>query len=278
MVSMEQIKAAAIQLSPGEDMDRNAQTALDLVRDAAKEGARLIALPEYFAYYGAEERWAEAGAMTSRVVSAFRQEAKNLDVYILMGTVLVPGSDSPGKLANTSILLDPDGEHAAQYIKRHLFDVSLDSGEFCESQWLERGKSFATADVEGWKLGLSICFDLRFPHHFAALRGMDANVIAVPSAFSLETGAAHWMPLIRARAIETQCYVIAPALVGECGAGKKCFGSTAIIDPWGQVAALKEHGEGFVMALLDPSFVERVRRKIPMTPSPHPSSYPEGDK
>ncbi|MDH5637782.1 MAG: carbon-nitrogen hydrolase family protein, partial [Nitrospinota bacterium] len=158
-----------------------------------------------------------------------------------------------------------------RYEKRHLFDVKLDTGEFCESSWLEAGDAVTVAELEGWTLGLSICFDLRFADHFAGLRNAHgANMIAIPSAFSMETGAAHWMTLIRARAIETQCYMIAPALWGECGKGKRCFGSTAIIDPWGEVTALLENGEGFVTALLDLSLIEKVRRKIPMIPAPSP--------
>ncbi|MDH5510640.1 MAG: carbon-nitrogen hydrolase family protein [Nitrospinota bacterium] len=268
------MKAAAIQVSPGEDIDKNVETALGLVHAAAREGARLIALPEYFVYYGDEERWAEVATLSEKVLGAFMTEAKYLGVYILAGTVLVP-SGNDGKFANTSVLIHPDGKRVAHYVKRRLFDVRLDTGAFCESKWLVAGEALSSAEVDGWILGLSICFDLRFPDHFAGLRNLHgANMIAVPSAFSMETGAAHWMTLIRARAIETQCYVIAPALWGECGQGKRCFGSTAIVDPWGEVTALIENGEGFVTALLDLSLVGKVRRKIPMIPAHSPSPGP----
>jgi len=245
-------------------MTRNVETALGLVRAAAGEGAGFIALPEYFAYYGDEERWAEAAAMTPGILEAFMSEARSLGVYILAGAALVP-SGADGKFANTSALIGPRGEELARYRKRHLFNVSLDTGEFCESKWLVAGEETTVARLEGWILGLSICFDLRFADHFATLRRLGASMLAAPSAFSMETGSAHWMTLVRARAIETQCYMIAPALWGECGKGKRCFGSTAIIDPWGKVAAYMEQGEGFVTALLDPCLVEDVRRKIPMS-------------
>ncbi|MDH4183061.1 MAG: carbon-nitrogen hydrolase family protein [Nitrospinota bacterium] len=275
---MNPIKAAAIQLSPGEDMERNVSRALELVRAAAADGARLIALPEYFFYYGAEERWADAALMSERALGAMMAQARELGVYILAGTALIPYG-AKGKFANTSLLFGPDGGRLAVYVKKNLFDVKLDSGEFCESKWLAPGIETVTAPVEGWRLGLAICFDIRFTGHFEELAAQGATAIAIPSAFSLETGAAHWMTLIRARAIETQCYVIAPALWGECGKGKRCFGSTAIVGPWGQVEAVMESGEGYVTALLDPSQVVRVRQKIPMRGGQAlPPLFPKEDK
>ena len=246
-------------------MEQNVLRAKELARAAASEGAGFIALPEYFFYYGAEKRWAEAAALSGRVLEEFSSMAGELSVYILAGSVLLPGREE-GKLANTSVLFGPDGSWLARYVKNHLFDVSLDTGRFCESQWLEKGRKTAMADVAGWNVGLSICFDVRFPDHFQKMAKRGADIIAIPSAFSMETGSAHWMALIRARAIETQCYVVAPALWGDCGEGKSCFGSTAIIGPWGEPLGLLERGEGYVTAPLGPGVLRRVRQKIPMFP------------
>ena len=250
-------------------MAANLGRAEELVRAAAGEGAMLAALPEYYLYYGSEERWAEAAAMSGQALGKLSALAGELGIFILAGSLLIP-TRAKGRFANTSILIGQDGGRLGRYVKKHLFDVTLDMGEFCESKWLVRGRKSAVAQMDGWRLGMAICFDLRFPDHFQKLARGGAGAIAIPSAFSAETGRAHWMTLIRARAIETQCYVIAPALWGECGLGKTCFGSTAIIGPWGEPLAVLEEGEGFVTAPFDPAEVYRVRRKIPLFPAPAP--------
>ena len=256
------MEISAIQFCPGPDIAANVELAIWHIRRAAEEGASIVGLPEYFSFYGAEEDWADAAEKSEFILSTMSKTAKELKIYILAGSILVPASE--GKMHNRSTLFGPDGGVISHYSKTHLFDVNLDCGTFCESRWLVPGADMVTAVVDQWTLGFSICFDVRFPDHFQTLRKMGANVIFVPAAFSMETGEAHWMSLIRARAIETQCYVIAPALVGDIEPSRKCFGHTAIIDPWGKVLRMKKSGEGPIYATFDMEAVKEARRKIPL--------------
>ncbi|MGK7345404.1 MAG: nitrilase-related carbon-nitrogen hydrolase [Candidatus Nitrospinota bacterium M3_3B_026] len=255
------MKIAAIQMNASGSMDAALDSAFSLAREAAAGGARLAALPEYFSYYGPENTWAEAAARGGEALGAMSALARENGIYLLAGGVLLPAA--AGKAANVSVLFGPDGEEAGRYRKIHLFNASVPGREYRESDWLEPGREAAVAKVEDWTLGFGACFDLRFPEHFQKLRRMGAEVIAAPSAFTYETGMDHWLPLIRARAIETQCYLIAPALTGG-EAGRRVFGSTAIIDPWGGVLGLREEGEGIVAAEIEKRRLEEVRRRVPM--------------
>jgi len=162
------------------------------------------------------------------------------------------------------VLLGPGGEEIARYRKTRLFDAQTALRTYRESDWLAPGDSLAVAGVDQWTLGLSICFELRFPDHFAVLRRMGAEIIAVPAAFTYETGKDHWLTLLSARAIETQCYIVAPALVGGEDRNRRCFGATAIVDPWGRLLAAREEGDGVVTATLDKNLVAGIRRAMPL--------------
>jgi nitrilase len=256
------MKICAIQLSPGPDVTANVDKVIELITSAASKDARFIALPEYFAYYGPEENWVDVADMGQDIADTLSQVANELSIYLLTGCILMPADD--GRCINISTLFGPDGSKVESYEKIHLFDVSLESGEYCESKWLKPGNSVIAAEMEGWRLGFSICFDLRFPDHYQKLRRMGANLVAIPSAFSKQTGMAHWMTLLKARAIETQCYVIAPALTGEFDGGRKCYGHSAIIDPWGRVMATLENGVGAIWADMDKELVDSVRSKMPL--------------
>lgn len=255
------MKAAAVQMTASDDIDAALGSAAALVREAAAGGARLVALPEYFSYYGPEETWAEAAGRGGEVLGAMSALARERGIYLLAGGVLLPAA--AGKAANVSVLFGPGGEEAGRYWKRHLFRATVSGREYREDRWLEPGGKAAAAMVEDWTMGFGACFDLRFPGHFQELRRMGAQIIAAPSAFSYETGMDHWLTLIRARAIETQCYLIAPALTGG-QAGRRVFGSTAIVGPWGEVLGLREEGDGIVAAEIEKGRLEEVRRRVPM--------------
>ncbi|MBN2712930.1 MAG: carbon-nitrogen hydrolase family protein [Planctomycetes bacterium] len=233
------------------------------VRDATACGAELVCLPEYFTFYGAESDWKDvADNYSSVILDRFSRLAKELKVYLSLGSVLTPGEGSE-KVYNRSHLLAPDGNLIAFYDKRNLFDVDLPDRRYRESDWLLPGEDMVTCDVNAWNLGMSICFDLRFSSHYTALAAMGADLIIVPAAFSAITGEVHWEPMLRARAIETQSYIIAAAQTGEC-AGKLCYGHSMVVNPWGEVLVDAGIDTGVVFADLDHALVDQVRSRIPM--------------
>lgn len=255
---------AVCQMTSGQDVDANLACARGLVRDAAKQGGQLICLPEYFLFYGDEQEYvAVAGEKTPGAVELLSADAARLGVWLSIGSVLEP-TDVPGKVANTSLLIDPTGRTVERYVKRHLFDVNLPDRRYCESDFLVPGQAVVTAEVDDWTVGMSICFDLRFAGHYAELARRGAGLLLVPSAFTAVTGQVHWAPLLRARAIETQCFVAAAAQVGQCGAGKVCHGHSMIVDPWGEVLAELPDGVGVIVATLDKDVLRHVRQSMPM--------------
>lgn len=262
------MRLAVCQLAAGDDIAANADTAEELVRQAAGQGARTVALPEYFLFYGDAARFAEVAANhTPAAMERFSALAAELGIWLSLGSVLleVPGS---AKVANTSVIYDPAGAERARYAKRHLFDVDLPDRVYRESDVLEAGREIVSVGIEGWTAGLSICFDLRFPEHYAALVQAGAELLLVPAAFTAVTGKAHWEPLLRGRAIETQCYLAAAAQTGECGGGKVCHGHSMIVDPWGAILAELPEGVGVAAADLDRQKVDSVRQSVPMRRPP----------
>jgi predicted amidohydrolase len=257
--------AAAVQMRTGADLDANLARARALVSDAAERGARLIALPEVFAWRG--PRADEAAATTpipGRVSDSLCRLAAELAVVLVGGSFLERAPDA-GKSYNTSLLIGPDGTILARYRKIHLFDVDL-PGEVSvrESETRAYGTEVVSAATTLGTVGLSICYDLRFPELYRRLAHAGATIIAVPSAFTFYTGAAHWEPLLRARAIENQAYVIAPNQAGRSPQGFPDYGHSMIVDPWGTVLACADaDGEQVVVAEIDPERVARVRRDMP---------------
>ncbi len=261
---MEPFLAAAVQLTSGSDLDANLHAADALVRSAVARGARLVALPELFAWRG--ERAAEKTAATpipGRVSEFLRTLAAELRIVLIGGSFLERGSDA-GKAFNTALVVDTDGSIRGSYRKIHLFDVDLpDRVSVRESDTRDPGHDIVTAHTAVGTIGLSVCYDLRFPELYRALTGAGATVLAVPASFTFFTGTAHWETLLRARAIENQAYVIAPNQTGMAPSGIADYGNSMIVDPWGTVLARAADGEQIILAEIDPAYVARIRAEMP---------------
>jgi predicted amidohydrolase len=265
---------ACVQLNGSSDIERNLRVTEELVRRAAAAGAQLVATPEATTYLGPHDlkvRLAETvDGPTPQRLGALASE---LGISLLIGSTAehCPGSDGaePERAWNTSLLFGPDGQLAASYRKMHLFDVDLrESGgvRFAESDRTARGEALVVADSQVGKLGLSICFDLRFPEVYRRLCQMGAEILCVPSAFTLHTGRDHWHVLLRARAIENQCWVLAPGQWGphDDEGLRRSYGHSLIIDPWGTIVAECGDGEGFCIAEIDLEKSARIQAQIPM--------------
>ncbi len=262
---MSSFAAACIQVNACDDMAANVEAALTLAGEAADAGADLILMPENVAMmtWGGDNVRANARAEDVHpALAAFRDFAKTRQVWLHGGTLAVPAPS--GKVFNRTCVIDPTGRIAARYDKLHMFDVDLGGGEtYAESRVFQAGEAAVAVDLPWGRLGLSVCYDLRFPYLYRALAVAGCDFLAVPAAFTQVTGAAHWHILLRARAIETGCFVFAPAQTGTHAGGRRTFGHALIVAPWGEVLADAGEGPGFVLADIDPSAVDAVRGKIP---------------
>lgn len=258
-------RAACIQFSAKRDIGPNVETGIRLSREAAAQGAKLIALPEYFSGIATEGHRLVPTAFNEAdhpAIPAFKAAARELGAWMLLGSLAVVKAD--GRIANRGYLLDPAGEVSARYDKIHLFDVDLGAGRlYRESETIAPGSVAVVADTPWGGLGLSVCYDLRFPQLYRALAKSGATMLAVPAAFTKLTGMAHWHTLVRARAIENGAYVIAPCQNGVLEGGGECFGHSLIVDPWGKILADGGDGEGIIVADIDPLAVVDARRRIP---------------
>ncbi len=260
--------AAVVQLNTQDDPVLNLSRAREWIARAAAAGAELVTLPENFAYMGEEARKRELaerldGAFPGPIYTALAESAAKHGVWVLGGG-MPEKSDDPARPYNTSVLVDPKGKIAATYRKVHLFDVSLPDGtSLRESAATSAGAEAVTAQVKGVRVGLSICYDLRFPELYRRLVDQGARIVTVPSAFTLTTGKDHWHALLRARAIENQVWVLAAAQHGKHPRGRQTYGKSIIIDPWGEVVAQVSEGEGFAVAKLDFEYQDRVRTSLP---------------
>jgi predicted amidohydrolase len=257
--------AACVQMTSGSDVAANIEAASDLIRHAAGEGADFIATPENtnLLLLDNDERFRKVHLQADDpALAAFTALAQDLHKWVLIGSLAI--RVSADKVANRSFLIAPDGTIAAQYDKIHLFDVDLPDGEsYRESAVYEPGTAVAIAGLPWGHIGLSICFDLRFPYIYRELAQRGAEVLTVPSAFTRQTGEAHWHVLLRARAIETGSFVIAPAQTGDHDCGRKTYGHSLIVDPWGTVLADGGTDVGVVLAEIDPAKVADARARIP---------------
>ncbi|MGZ6027890.1 MAG: carbon-nitrogen hydrolase family protein [Myxococcaceae bacterium] len=254
---------AAAQMASGADRARNLDTATRLVRRAAERGAALVGLPENVSWMGPEkDRSSVAERLDGPTLSRFAELARETSVHLLAGSVLEAGA--PGdRVYNTSVLFGPDGERLAVYRKIHLFDAEVgDGASYRESDAVAPGEGPVTAQTPFGIVGLSICYDLRFPELYRELSGAGAVLLTVPSAFTLMTGKDHWEVLLRARAIENQAYVLAPAQGGRHTDQRVTYGHAMVVDPWGLVTARVSDGEGLALAELDPELLARVRRNL----------------
>jgi len=271
------MRAAVIQLNSTAEVDRNLATAERLVRDAAGQGAELIALPEKWNLLGGpDEVLAAAEAIEGPSLSAASSWAAELGVTLLAGSISerVAGAE---RLSNTSVLFGPRGESLAVYRKIHMFDVDVGGVSYRESATERAGEEIVLARIEAGEdeleLGMTVCYDLRFPELFRILSVRGARLVSVPSAFTATTGRDHWEVLLRARAIENQAFVIAPDQVGEAPPHYDSWGHSMIVDPWGRVLATVEEGEGFAMADLDLGEQERIRAALPSLANRRPDAY-----
>ena len=268
------MRAAAIQLNASDDTDRNLATADRLVRQAASLGAELVALPEKWTVLGTREQMlAGAETLDGRAVTWARGVASELGIDLLAGSML-ERIEGQRKGANTSVHVGSDGDIKAVYRKIHPFDVEVDGAVYDESALEEPGDRIVVSGLAGGaQLGMSICYDLRFPELYRALAVRGATVVVVPSAFTLTTTRDHWEVLLRARAIENQCFVVAPNQIGRHPGGLRSGGRSLIIDPWGIVLAGATDAETAIVADLDLERVTEVRRRLPSLATRRPDVY-----
>jgi deaminated glutathione amidase len=267
------MRVAAVQLNSNADKARNLSAAESLVRAAAADGAELVALPEKWNLLAAgEEMAAGAEPLDGPSLAAARAWARALGIHLLAGSVAERGEDG-GKAFNASVLIGPDGEDLAVYRKIHMFDVEAGGVRYRESEHERPGKEIVSVSVGGVELGLTICYDLRFPELYRILAVQGARILAVPSAFTAATGRDHWEVLLRARAIENQAFVLAPNQVGEAPPHYSSHGRSAIVDPWGVVLATAPDEECFIAADLDLGAQERIRERLPSLANRRPRSY-----
>ncbi len=260
------LRAACVQATSGPNIEENIENVAHYIREAAKEGAKFVTTPENTCHlrYPAALKHESVAAESEHIgIPFFSELAKELGIALLIGSMSVRGENN--KFLNRSYLFSQDGSLEKIYDKIHLFDVTLQNGEeHKESEVVEPGGHAVISPLnEHFILGLSICYDLRFAYLFRDMAQKGANVLCMPSAFTVPTGKAHWEVLLRARAIETGSYVLAPAQVGEHENGRKTYGHSMIIDPWGKVIECKEEGEGIIIADLDYDQVHKARSAIP---------------
>jgi predicted amidohydrolase len=256
--------AAAIQITTSSDKAANLEKAERLIRLSAARGARFVGLPEVFNWRGKRaDEPAAAERLDGESLGLMARLARSLEIYVLAGSI-TEHVERESRRYNTSVLFGPDGASLAVYRKIHLFDVDLPGRVTVkESDAKLAGSEVVSAETEFGKVGLSVCYDLRFPELYRKLALAGARILTIPSAFTFPTGEAHWDVLIRARAIENQCFVIAPAQFGPNVHGFSDYGNSMIVDPWGRVLARAADQEGVVVAPVDMDYLEQVRRQLP---------------
>jgi deaminated glutathione amidase len=265
------LRVAAVQLNSTDEKARNLEAAEHLVRAAAADGAELVALPEKWNLLAGGEALLEGSEpLDGPSLTAARDWARTLNVHLLAGSISEQG---PEKAFNTSVLIGPSGEDIAVYRKIHMFDVDVGGVSYRESDHEEAGSEIVTAPLGELIVGLTVCYDLRFPelHRILTVRG--ARLILVPSAFTAATGRDHWEVLLRARAIENQVFVLAPNQIGKAPPHFDSYGHSAIVDPWGAMRATAPDEECFVVADLDLAAQDRVRELLPSLANRRPAAY-----
>lgn len=256
-------RVAAVQTVSGPDVEANLKDVGSLIAQAADEGAKLVALPEYFALISPDEqakvRIREQDG-EGPIQDFLREAAIRHGIWLVGGTVPLISADA-GKVRNTSLVFDDTGKRVARYDKIHLFGFRKGEEHYEESLTIEPGAEVVSFDAPFGRVGLSVCYDLRFPELFRAMGKVD--LIILPAAFTYTTGEAHWEVLLRARAIENQCYVLAPAQGGRHPSGRRTFGDTMLIDPWGEIVARRREGPGVVAGDIDLQHIARIRQSLP---------------
>jgi predicted amidohydrolase len=268
------LHVAVAQMNSGADKGANIASALDLIDRAAAEGARLVVLPEVWAYLGPDEgNRSSAESIPGPISEKLAERARRHGIYVHGGSILEVAAGDPG-LYNSAFVIGPSGDLIAKYRKIHMFDVDLAGDEsYRESATVTPGDEIVLTEIDGLSVGLATCYDLRFPELFRILALRGAKVIVLPAAFTMTTGKDHWETLIRARAIENQVYMIASAQWGVHPPGGLCYGRSMIVDPWGTVITTAPDGVGVAGAVIQPSRVEAVRRQVPSLANRRPEAY-----
>jgi len=263
----ETLRVAAVQLQSQDDVEQNLEACRRLVANARREGAKLVLLPENFAYFGEDEGKQRAAERLAdpdgKIQRALADLARSAEVFLVAGGFPEASSD-PTRPFNTALAYGPDGRLVCSYRKIHLFDVSLSDGSvLSESSKTTPGDSLVTFDIGRFRVGLSICYDLRFPELYRGLVERGANVLLVPAAFTAHTGKDHWHTLLRARAIEAQSFVVAAGQWGKHPLGRTTYGHSLVVDPWGTIIAEASDKVGVIGATLELDYLEQVRAAIP---------------
>ena len=258
--------AALIQMNSSSRVEENLQLAETLLTQAAQQGADLAVLPENFSQMPLSEKQrlqAAENAGSGPIQEFLSKISSKLGIWLVGGTISI-NSNTENKVYSSCLVYDNLGECRVRYDKQHLFDVDLANGEsYRESSFIENGDELKFADTPIGRIGLSVCYDLRFPEYYRLLSARNVQILSIPSAFTYTTGLAHWETLLRARAIENQCYVIAPAQTGQHDNGRTTYGHSAAFDPWGKRIAMIEQGNGHVLAPIDLNYLNDVRSQIP---------------
>ena len=277
--------ASCIQFTSARDYEPNIRVVSDLVRRARDGGADFVLTPENTGLtepIGKLRREKARDEASHPVLTALREVAQETGVWLLIGSLAIDLSREPGagegerRLANRSYLVDPSGAIVARYDKIHMFDVDLAGGEsYRESNAYRPGDRAVLAQTPWGTVGMTVCYDLRFPHLYRALAQAGADFLAIPSAFTVPTGKAHWQVLLQARAIENGCFVFAPAQWGEHAEGRRTYGHSLIVDPWGEVVADGKEGVGIVSARIEIAAIAKARRMVPSLRHDRPFTEPE---
>lgn len=268
------LRIAAVQMNSRDNKEQNIETALRLIDRAAAEGARLIALPEVWTYLGDDAgALAAAEPIPGPVTELLAERARRHEVYIHGGSIQERVEGEP-RTFNTTVLIDPYGEIIARYRKIHMFDVVLDGiAAYEESATVSPGYEIVTTQVDDFTVGLTICYDLRFPELYRILALRGAELIFQPAAFTMTTGKDHWEVLIRARAIENTLYICSPSHFGSWGDGKWSYGRSMIVNPWGTVLATAPDEETVIHATIDKATIAKIRRQVPSLANRMPDRY-----
>lgn len=258
------MRAAVVQLQVSPDVQRNLKTASDLVRRAAADGATLIVLPEMVDFRGKDEEIPNIKTdIPGPVSNHFAELARELNIWLQAGSIH-ENIEGQSRTYNTALLFNPDGDEVARYRKIHLYDVQIPGRvDALESNSVAPGSEVVSATIDGHTAGLTICYDIRFPELYRQLADRGAEIVFLPAAFTMYTGKDHWETLIRARAIENQCFLLASGTYGVDEAGKATYGRSMIVDPWGTVLATVPDGDGYAVANLDFDYLKRIRQELP---------------
>lgn len=272
-------RVGLVQMNTQSDKEANLTRAEELIDRAAERGARLVGLPEYVSYLGKRDQHESvAEPIPGPTTERFAAKARQHDIYLLGGSIH-ERSEISGKFYNTSVLYGPDGSILAKYRKIHLFDIDISGNVSAnESETILPGEEIVTAEVDGHTVGLTICYDLRFPELYRILALEGAEILFVPAAFTMFTGKDHWHPLLRTRAIENQAFVLAPAQFGPHEPDARCYGHALVVDPWGTVIAQAPDGEGVITADLDFETLRTLRTQLPSLANRRPSAYEQRAK